>query len=325
METTVESDRGALETKIEEVVDVKDDFSDAFDVAEGSEKADLSAADDPNNVVEEVKEEPTKEPPVEPQLEVKPTEQQPGESDEKYEQRYKTLQGIHKHDKNTWESEKAKLLAELEEAKKPKTPDAKKETAAVDAFLDSLTDEQKEQLKEYEQDFDVVSKMEGIKREIELKKLRKEFQDTLNEIKTQLATQNTQISEEIAPALDLVAATDMAVHFSAIQERHDDYEKYRDDGSILQWIEAKPSYIQVAMKKTYEEGAAGDVVDLITDFKRENNIPIVQPSPKVVAIDAKKAEKKQAMTAVTTRRGAVSTGFAVANDFEGAFDEALKK
>jgi len=69
-----------------------------------------------------------------------------------------------------------------------------------------------------------------------------------------------------------------------------------------------------------------DVVDLISDFKREKNIPLTsQPSDNVIPIDSGKAARKAALASVTTRRGAVSTGAAIADDFEGAFEEALNR
>ena len=338
MTKPVTDDRGALETKpgdisIPETGDAnenQDDFSDAFsEAAEVGAKADLSAADDPANVRNEVQE---KTPPVPPSptppAEIPSTStQQPGESEETYQQRWNTLKGIHKHDKETWESDRATLLSQIEEARKPVTPPAPTTPttpeSAMSALYDSLTEEQKEALQEYEQDFDVVSKMEGIKREVELKKLRKEFEEKLTEISAQLST---QFSNQVAPALELAEATDIASHFSTIQEAHEDFETYRDDGSIAKWIESKPKYVQSVLRQTYEKGIAEDVIDLIADFKRENNITTtIQDESNVIPINQKKAAKKQALTPVVSRRGAVNAAMTVADDFEGAFEEAMNK
>jgi hypothetical protein len=347
MADKVETDRGAVETKVEDVV-VPDEFGDAFEEAgKAGEKADLSAADDPAKMKEEP---PVVVPPVvtPPVVETPPLvtpEQQPGETDEKFEQRYKTLQGIHKHDRETWETEKVQLQTALEEAKKPKTPEVTPPTpaekAAADAFIDSLTEEQKEQLAAYEQDFDVVSKMEGIKRKVELGKLRKEMMDTLDtwkqEFVTKLTETETNLTSRIAPAVKLAEDSDQEAHFNMIRDGyvredgtevpgHNDFAKYRDDGSLMTWIEAKPKYLQPALKEAYSKGAAVDVIDLITDFKKESNIPLTPlPSAEVIPIDSKRAAKKQALTTVTTRRGAVNPSVAVVDDFEGAFDEAVHK
>ena len=321
MTDKVADDRGALETNVEEA-----EFGDAFNVAaEVGERAELSPADDPanvsNDVVPPVVETPVVETPV---VETPaPEAQQPGESDEKYEQRYKTLQGIHRHDKETWETEKATLLAQIEEAKKPAEP-VKTETNLPATLYDSLSEEDKAALKEYDEEFDVVSKMESKKREVELNKLRKEFQTWKDEITAQLAPATALVEKNLQDDEKRTVET----HFNTIREGHGDFEQYRDDGSIIKWIETKPKYLQKSLMETYGKGTAEDVVDLITDFKTENNIPITQPSPvaeNVVPINAKKAEKKLAMTAVTTRRGAVNASMAVANDYESAFDEATSK
>ena len=202
-----------------------------------------------------------------------------------------------------------------EPAKKP-TPEEIVASAA--ALYDSLTDEQKEALKEYEQDFDVVSKMEGIKREVELKKLRKEIDE-------KLAAIDTKVSAQLAPVLKKTAESEEEFHFDAIREAHGDYEQYVEDGSIVKWIESKPKYLQPALKQTYGQGSAEDAIDLINDFKRENNIEPPPPPENVIPISKKKTEKRQALAAVDTRRGAISTQSAIKDDYEGAFDEALNK
>jgi hypothetical protein len=339
----VTDDRGALETE-----EKPDEFEGAFDEATGKgEQADLTAADDPANVKDkesEVKESPDTKPVV---AEDKPIEEKPVEVDpeEKAEQRYKTLQGIHKHDKKTWDEEKTALLAQIEEAKKPKTPDKtpeqkKEDTIAAEAFVDSLTEEQKKQLEDYEADFDVVSKMEGLKRTRELAKLRKEMTDWKAEVKAEmdakLTAQATEVDNKVAPAVKLAEENERESHFRLIREGyqredgstvdgHDDFKQFVDDGTLLKWIETKPGYMQGVMKKIYDAGSAIDVIDLVADFKRENNIQSNLPSDNVVNLDAKKAARKAALTTVPSRRGAINTGKAVADDYDSAFDEAMNK
>jgi len=308
-----------------------DVFVDAFAQAEADgDRPDLSAADDPDKVqagektaeeiqAEEEQAKADQEAQAAAQAEAdrvaeEAAKQKPDETDAAYEQRWKTLQGIHKHDKEAWEAEKAALLSQIEEAKKPKEPEQPK----TDTFMESLTEEQKEALKEYEADFDVVSKMEGIKRQAEMDKLRKEFQSWKDEVTAQLGpaaklVTDTQVERE-ARAVEL--------HFNTIKGAHEDFEKYRDDGSVLKWIETKPKYMQKSMLETYQQGTADDIVDLLTDFKTENNLA---PQGNVVNMNSRKADKKAALSAVNTRRGAVNASMTVANDYEGAFDEALNK
>lgn len=314
-----------------------DVFGAAFDEKTGADHVEV-AAEVPEKPVEPVEkpeekvEKPVeKEKPVHPMRDAKP----PDETDT---QRYKTLQGIHRHDKEVWEQEKARLLADLEEAKKPKeekkevTPEQREK---AEAFLDSLTDEQKAELAAYEEDFDVVSKMEGLKRERELKKLRKEMDDWKKGIEEKLNLAQTNIETKIEPATKMVEEREREAHFSAIRngyttedgtviQGHGDFEKYVKDGSIVAWIETKPKYMQTALMRTYSKGTPEDAIDLLTDFKRENNIEITQASDNVIPID-RKAEKKKALRAVDSRSVAVNSGKGLANDFEGAFEEALAK
>jgi hypothetical protein len=313
-------DRGTLET---------DEFAEAFEKASGApDQPDLKPEDNPENITEEVaKVEPEVAPVVEtvvPEA-VDPSLQQPGESDEKYEQRYKTLKGIFDHEKTEWKTEKETLLKQIEEAKKP--AEKPKEVTTVDE-PPLLSEEDQEALKQYEEDFDVISKMEGKKREVALAKIRKEISDHINGLKDEL---KAEFATQLAPAVELVKETQKereerstAEHFATIRESHPDYEKYVEDESIKTWIATKPKYLQKGMMETYSAGDAESIVELLNDFKAENGIS--SPSTaEVIPINTKKQEKMLAMTAVTTRRGAVNVKMAPANDFESAFDEAVNK
>ena len=185
-------------------------------------------------------------------------------------------------------------------------------------------------MEEYEQDFDVVSKMEGLKRNMEMAKLKAEVEAWKSEILTQFTSQ-------LAPVTAMAEENVRASHFETIKtgyqledgtivSGHADYEKYRDDGSLKAWIESKPAYLQPALNQAYSQGSAVDVIDLFTDFKRDNNITSIQnqqtnSSSNVVSINRKKA----ALTSVTTRRGAVNISSAPSDDYDSAFDEALNK
>lgn len=326
--------RGVSEPKVEDANEV---FNIAFNEAEDAgDRPDISTADNPANVSnnpEKVPEEPT--PPAEPlPEETRSSPAQTPDPAETAEQRYRTLQGILRHEKEQWEAEKAQLTSQIGAAKTPVAPaPSATSTEAASTFIESLTDEQKSQLEEYEQDFDVVSKMEGLKRSMELGKLRKEFDSWKAEIASQLSAQSTQLT----PVIKDIAERERESHFSTIKSGytredgtsvpgHPDFETYRDDGSLLAWIESKPKYLRPALTEAYSQGSAQDVVDLFHDFKRDSNLTTTQTrATNVVAMNPATAIRKQALTTVNTRRGAVATGTAVADDYEGAFDEALNK
>ena len=255
------------------------------------------------------------------------------DNEETYEQRWKSLQGILKSKDEKYESEKAQLLTELENLKKTvaslsdEKKDKKKGTDKSDSMFDDLSEEDQEALAEYEKDFDSVSKMEGLKRERALKKLEDRI---LEKIEARAAEIQDKIISRVQPIEESYKKSDEAAHFSTIRGSHPDFETHRDSGAILKWIETKPRYLRESMKATYEQGTAEDVVDLISDFKTENNLLEADKnnqsrSDNLIDMEKKKAEKKQNLTAVITKRGSVDAGQGRADDFDSAYNEALKK
>lgn len=255
------------------------------------------------------------------------------DNEETYEQRWKSLQGILKSKDEKYESEKAQLLTELENLKKTvaslsdEKKDKKKGTDKSDSMFDDLSEEDQEALAEYEKDFDSVSKMEGLKRERALKKLEDRI---LEKIEARAAEIQDKIISRVQPIEESYKKSDEAAHFSTIRGSHPDFETHRDSGAILKWIETKPRYLRESMKATYEQGTAEDVVDLISDFKTENNLLESNQnnqsrSDNLIDMEKKKAEKKQNLTAVITKRGSVDAGQGRADDFDSAYNEALKK
>lgn len=260
-----------------------------------------------------------------------PPEPPPADDEPAFKQRYQTLQGIFRHEKEEWEAREAELKAELEakiEAATKAEPPPNKEESRPSDFQSiinnlNLTEEEKAQLAEYDEDFDVVSKMEGIKRQKGMERLWTEFNSALEKMEKRFLG---QLEERTKPVETFISETktnreeeERALHFRTIGEAHPDYEKYIEDKSIVKWIESKPKYLQAGLKSVYAQGTAEDVVELLDDFKRESNI-VVTPQPSTT-----KADRLRAMTPPPTRRGAVNATMSVASDFEGAFDEALHK
>lgn len=317
-------DRGASENAVSK----DDEFEDAFNLAEtGNLQADESAAN--AEVISKSSDERNVDS-SDGSDDVSAAEggKTPGsggldESEEKYEQRYKTLQGILRHDREAWELEKAQqeaktaqLLEELEQLRVTTSASSSEKSAAVEAFVDSLTDEQKAQLDEYEKDFEVVSQMEGLKRNIERNKLRKELDDWKKDIMSKLEAQ-------ITPFTTRINEKDEEAHFEYIKSRHEDYEAYVEDGSLMEWINSKPKYMRPSLLEVYNKGVQEDVVELFSDFKRETGVGTRQQDTGDVL--HKKERKKLALTSVVTRHGAINTATGVAQDYDAAFDEAVNK
>ena len=281
----------------------------------------------------EVKEEPVK--PIEPQKVEQKTEQKieqkPNESDEAYKQRWQSLQGIYRHEKDEWSNEKQKLLTELEAAKKQvaaPVEEKNKKPDIIQELLNStnLTDEQRKELEDYDIEFDVVSKFEGLKRKTEMAKLKAELLESIDGMKKELLSQYEPLAKTVNQTVADREEAEKTAHFEAIGSAFPDFEKWRDDGSVETWIESKPSYMKDGLKAVCANGTTQQIIDLLGDFAKENNISVA-PADKsnVVPINAKKAERKAALISPISKKGAVNLNSAISEGYEDAFDEIIAK
>jgi hypothetical protein len=120
------------------------------------------------------------------------------------------------------------------------------------------------------------------------------------------------------------------MHFKAIKTAHEDFEKYRDDGSLKTWIETQPAYLKKEFLRVYNEGESDEVIDLFSRFKKDNNIGTTDKDGenKNIEQEEKKNEKKKKLDSMevvdTGKRAIGSTGVGKATDYDSAFDEAIK-
>jgi hypothetical protein len=217
-------------------------------------------------------------------------------------QRFQTLQGMFRAEKEAWEKEKAELV-QSRTAPAPAADD-----------LSELTDEEKQAIQDYELEFDTISKAEAIKRKALVAQLKKEMQGNFDLFKGALM--------EIAETLR--STTDQS-HFGSIRDAHPDFENLRDSGEIVKWIESQPRYLQPGLVAVYKEGQASDVIDLIGRFKKETglvkNTTPNAPRPNPNRDDLNK--RIQNLTVVSDKRIPVSTDAKPgADSFEDAFKEA---
>lgn len=312
-------------------------FDDEFDKAEQIKPTGLSTADNP--AIETPPELPT-EPPVPP--EPPPEELPPQPPPVDYEQKWKSLDGIVRKKDEEISTIKKQYEEQIAELKGKVPPPAEKidEPAApvtppisITELLSkvNLTDEQKAQLAEYEEEFDLVSKFEGIKREKAAEalynRLKAEFKEEIASFEKKFQTQLEPTKAFIDESRKAGEEAELQAHFQYIGENHPDYEKYRDDGSIIKWIETKPRYLQSGMKEKYSNGNAEEIVELIDDFKAENNIPKItlEQASNITNINKAREAKLKVLTPPVTKRGAVNTTMPATDNFEDAFDEANRK
>lgn len=320
-------------------------YTEAFNEAEGKEvnppSPDISDADDPSKVKKDepppidepppVDDKKTETPPATPPVEPPP---------ENYEQKWKSLNGIIKSKEQQFQTRESELLAEIEKLKTPPTPppaDDKNKKVETDLDVEALlknlnlNDEEKAMLKEYDEEFGLVSKVENLK----LGKAIKSIYGILNEgFQKQLKEVKEEFQSQLKPATEFVEKTTkereedaVSNHFNSIETAHPDYKTYHENGKIVEWIQSKPAYLQKGMLEVCQSGTAEEVISLLDDFKKENNIPLTNnpPPDNIVEIDRAKKDRKAALTPPSSKRGAINTNLKASDDFEGAFDEATNK
>ena len=197
--------------------------------------------------------------------------------------------------------------------------------------MDELTPEEKKLLEEYDADFGTVSKMEELKRKKDITKTRSEIQKEIEErvqaIKDELLGKIDAQKAAIEPLINSLSGVEEVTHFSTITDKHPDFETFVVDGSLEKWITEKPKYLQPALARVYNTGTAEEVVELLNDFKKENNLTAASlekgSMSEIEAARTAKEKKKQVLRSVVTRKGPVNVAHAVAEDFDSAFDEAI--
>ena len=278
--------------------------------------------------VKDLKEGAVKEEPVKPKEEALP------EKPEDYEHKYNTLQGLFSKEKEEKETLKGKLddlqtkmsdIDKLQEGTlKEKAEAEKKKGELAESLFDlyaDLTPDEKAELANYDEEFDVVSKTESKKRTLFEKKMKAYIADMVE-------SSNKSLLTNLAPFLMASEKSSEESHFAAIKGKHQDFEKYRDDGSLKKWIDEQPGYLKKEMQRVYNEGEAEDVIDLFSRFKKENNIGTagVDDDKTKGDPDPAKAKKLEDLELVDSGKRAIGAGGGVgkAQDFDAAFDEAAK-
>lgn len=166
-------------------------------------------------------------------------------------------------------------------------------------------------------------------------RLKQERQAMSAEIYNVVQAGLAQIDKRIKPIEESVAAQTPLVHATAVEQAvnaitaaHKDYEAIHPQ--LKPWIDKLPAYKRAAVQAVYVSGSAQDVIDMITDFKKDTGLveatPVVgtvveQPKPKPKGASK---EEIEAGAPVGSRRTAPKSGGGEPdkNDFDGAFEEA---
>jgi hypothetical protein len=236
-----------------------------------------------------------------------------------FEQQYKTLQGMFDAEKKKWDEEKESFRQEIEQAKsksnEPSKPEPGAEVKEIDLndISDLLTDEEKEILKEHDDDYDSISKAESIRRNATAKKL-------LQVVDSRFAI----VGEALKSIIAEVQKGSDEKHFSAIEAAHKDYKTLRSD--IKAWIGIQPKYLQAGLNEAYSAGSSEEVIDLITRFKKETG-RIKPQATDTKETDAETERRKKSLSSVSDTRSPINAEGEkpAASDFVNAFKEAAMK
>lgn len=176
----------------------------------------------------------------------------------------------------------------------------------------------------------------------ELEKLKKDYPDFTGPMwavvekalkKSQAAVDSkidTVVKEALKPIEERAANADRERHFSAIAAVHSDWKAVAASKEFNDWIESKPAYLKPGLKQVLDKGTAGEINELLTDykaFKAPPPDPVAEAAAKKKAEDeaaaeAKRKKKLEDAAAVHGRSGGVPGGKKDADDFKGAWNEA---
>jgi hypothetical protein len=129
------------------------------------------------------------------------------------------------------------------------------------------------------------------------------------------------VQQGMAPVLAKTQADANAILRSDIEKVHSDATALLPD--VEKWIDKLPRHRQIGANSVLDGGSAQDVIELYNEFKKETG-RIAPPAAKETKANTSSTQSRLArLEAVDTRRAEFDEP-ADPNDYEGAFQEALR-
>lgn len=211
----------------------------------------------------------------------------------------------------------SKLVADAdkqrtEETDKSVTSSNKEEAEEEESFY---TPEDEAYLKEYEKDWEDVSKGEALKRRAEYNELVKHI--------------FSEVQKYYAPVEQTLRTLAERAQYADLEQSIPDYDDNLRD-NVVSWVDSQPDYLQAAYKEVIQSGTAEQVKDLVSRYKQATGGASTKQkaSPKPakkepeLSDDAKKAA--QSLAPVSSKRGAVPKGEDKSN-YDDAFSRFSKE
>jgi hypothetical protein len=121
----------------------------------------------------------------------------------------------------------------------------------------------------------------------------------------------------------LVAAMEADRHRNAVAAVHPDFEQLAGDPDLHAWIDEQPDYIARSLRDVVDRGTSDEVIDLLDRYKQDRGRKTARA--KAEQNKAKAARKAQEATAVRSRSAGPPKDRPSAEDFAGAWAEAVQK
>jgi len=190
-----------------------------------------------------------------------------------------------------------------------------------------------------------ATKQEGEEADEAVSEFLKEFPELAGPIQKMIEKATKQRTDEvvsslterfnktISPIAETVQETALERHNRIITTAHSDFNDIVQSGELQKWIEEQPAFIQPAMQRVYQQGYAQEVVDLITQYKKETgklNTNTRENGADTTASDSQRpngqAVRQKPAPAVRSKSSGphTHTPKIEADDFEGAWKAALE-
>lgn len=121
----------------------------------------------------------------------------------------------------------------------------------------------------------------------------------------------------------ILAGIEAERHRNALAAAHPDFEQLAADPDLHAWIDEQPDYIARGLRDVADHGSAGEVIDLLDRYKQERGKKNARAKAERDMADA--ARKAQEATAVRSKSAGPPKEKPSADDFAGAWAEAVQK
>lgn len=130
-----------------------------------------------------------------------------------------------------------------------------------------------------------------------------------------------EIKPTISQVQETVESQAVEEHLGKITEAHSDWRKIYDSGALNTWITNQPKFMQPGLHRVVDEGSAEDIIELFDTYKKSTG----QLKSTVNREGKSSKQKAKELEAVTHSSSGPPKDKkkAAANDFDGAWNEAL--